>query len=411
MAPYTKLPSKAKVKPTPFKANISDSKLKQMLDLIKLSPIGIDTYENNDTSRTWGMNRKWLSEAKDRWAAGFDWRASEARINSFPNYTVDITDDDGTKYTMHFIALFSDKEDAIPIGFFHGWPGSILEFLDMLDVIKGKYTPETLPYHIIVPSLPGYTFSSGPPVSKDCSSVEMGRVCQKLMHQLGFSDGYVAQGGDLGSFISRQAAQQDTSCKAFHVNMFMMKPPKNMNELPLEEIEMKYAPKGQRWLDYGSAYGREHGTRNGTIGLVLSASPVAMLAWIGEKFLEWTDQDPPVDKILESVSLYWLTDTFPRCIYPYRSVSLIIKSSDCRLTSHRSTARTPGRFKQSSSRRGPITRPSQWACLGSHTSLSRRPSAGRLPWAILSGINDTRPEATLQPWRSQPSCLTMSRIS
>ncbi|KAF2156654.1 putative hydrolases or acyltransferase, partial [Myriangium duriaei CBS 260.36] len=320
MAPYTKLPSKAKVKPDPFTAHISDEKLKQMIDLVKLSPIGAESWENLDESRTWGMNRKWLSEAKDHWANKFDWRATEKRINSFPNYTVPIKDDDGSEYTMHFIALFSDNENAIPLIFYHGWPGSFLEFLDMLDHIKKQYSPDKLPYHIIVPSLPGYTFSSGPPTNKDASRIEMTRVCFKLVHQLGFEDGYIAQGGDLGSFVSRQSAQEDPACKAFHLNMVMVKPPENKNELKLDELEIKYAPKGQRWLDVGTAYGQEHGTRTGTIGLALSASPLALLSWIGEKFLEWSDQDPPLDQILEGVSLYWLTDTIPRCLYPYRSL-------------------------------------------------------------------------------------------
>jgi hypothetical protein len=74
------------------------------------------------------------------------------------------------------------------------------------------------------------------------------------------------------------------------------------------------------WQALSSAYSAEHGTRTATIGFTLAASPVALLAWIGEKFLEWSDKDPDVDEILRSVSLYWLTDTFPRCIYPYRQL-------------------------------------------------------------------------------------------
>ncbi|PSK42949.1 hypothetical protein B9Z65_6903 [Elsinoe australis] len=301
MADYTKIPSSAKVKPTPFTANIPDEKLQQMLQLIKISPIGPAVFENVDTSRTYGMNRDWLIKAKDEWSNKFDWRAYEKRINSFPNYKIEVTDDDGTKWDMHFLALFSNNENAIPLGFFHGWPGSFLEFLDMLDLIKNKYTPDTLPYHIIVPSLPGYTFSSGPPTNKDASRIEMSRVCGKLMHALGFEKGYLAQGGDLGSFVSRQLAQDDDACKGFHLNMAIVPPPENANELPIDGLEKKQQQKGKTWIDTGTAYGQEHGTRTATIGLVLSSSPVAMLAWIGEKFLEWSDADPPVDKILESI--------------------------------------------------------------------------------------------------------------
>lgn len=320
MSAYTKLPSKAKVKPTPFEANVSEDKLKQMLELVRLSPIGPATYENQDKSRKWGMTREWLADAKEQWATKFDWRATEKRINSFPNYTMPIKDDDGSKYTMHFIALFSDNENAIPIAFFHGWPGSILEFLEMLDLIKAKYTPDKLPYHIIVPSLPGYTFSTGPPTTVNATIHTMSRVCQKLMHQLGFGDGYIAQGGDLGSHTSRLCAGMDDACKAYHLNMLMLEPPKNAASLPLDDLEKKVFPNGKKWIDYGSSYGQEHGTRGGTIGLALSASPIAMLAWIGEKFLEWTDEDPTVTQVLESVSLYWLTECYPKGLYAYRCV-------------------------------------------------------------------------------------------
>ena len=84
-------------------------------------------------------------------------------------------------------------------------------------------------------------------------------------------------------------------------------------------MEMTGLARAQAWLQGGTAYAQEHGTRPGTIGLVLSSSPLALLAWIGEKYLEWTDDDPSTEEILRAVTLYWLTDTFPRAIYPYRA--------------------------------------------------------------------------------------------
>lgn len=100
--------------------------------------------------------------------------------------------------------------------------------------------------------------------------------------------------------------------------MNMMTPPENASDLPITAKE-KEAQSHRNFMEYGSAYAREHGTRTATIGLVLSSSPLALLSWIGEKFLEWTDTDPSLPTILDSVTLYYLTDTFPRCIYPYRS--------------------------------------------------------------------------------------------
>ena len=99
--------------------------------------------------------------------------------------------------------------------------------------------------------------------------------------------------------------------------MNIMTPPDNASSLPVTDVEKK-AQSNRDFLEFGSAYAREHGTRTATIGLVLSSSPLALLSWIGEKYLEWTDKDPSLETILDSVTLYFLTDTFSRCIYPYR---------------------------------------------------------------------------------------------
>lgn len=125
MSGYDSLPAGASPNIKPFKAHVSDDKLNEFMQLIKVSPIGPVTYENSDGNedRGFGMTRKWLVAAKDQWLNKFDWRAQEDYINSFPNYTVQVTDDDGEKFDIHFAALFSKKKDAIPIAFFHGWPG------------------------------------------------------------------------------------------------------------------------------------------------------------------------------------------------------------------------------------------------------------------------------------------------
>ena len=105
------------------------------------------------------------------------------------------------------------------------------------------------------------------------------------------------------------------------VNLYQLPAPSNASSLPISQTEKNGLDRAKAFTETGSAYAREHGTRTATIGLVLSSSPLALLTWIGEKFLEWTDADPTLDEILDSVSLYWLTDTYARCIYPYRTVS------------------------------------------------------------------------------------------
>ncbi|KAI5250677.1 alpha/beta-hydrolase [Aureobasidium subglaciale] len=340
MADYAQVPSTAKVQPEPYKVEIDANDIQSMKHLLAHSRIGPATYENQQKDRRFGMNRDWLIEAKKHWEGAYEWRRCEQKINSFPNFTIPITDDQGSDFTIHFIALFSKNPNAIPLAFFHGWPGSILEFLDMLSVIKKQYPdPADLPYHIIVPSLPGYAFSSSPPVDRDFKAEHMAPVMDALMQALGFGDRYIAQGGDLGSFIARQLGVESGACKVFlHlqgsytarylavtdfitlVNLYTLPPPSNADSLHISDLEKKGLERGKAFRDSGSAYAMEHGTRTATIGLTLSSSPLALLSWIGEKFLEWTDEDPSVDEILDSVSLYWLTDTYARCIYPYRSL-------------------------------------------------------------------------------------------
>lgn len=137
----------------------------------------------------------------------------EEHINSFPNFKVAIEDDDGHQYSIHFVGLFSKKADAIPLLLLHGWPGSFLEFLPILDHLRTAYTPETLPYHVIAPSMPGYTFSSPPPLHKDFRIEDIARVFDKLARGLGFGKGYIVQGGDIGSKVARVMAVEHNSCK------------------------------------------------------------------------------------------------------------------------------------------------------------------------------------------------------
>jgi microsomal epoxide hydrolase len=219
-------------------------------------------------------------------------------------------------FDIHFAALFSQKQDAIPITFLHGWPGSFLEFLDVMAVVMKKYSSQDLPYHIIVPSLPGYALSSGPPLDKDFKVEDIARIIDKLMVGLGFGKGYVGQGGDIGSLTCRPLAQYP-SCKAIHLNFNLMGRP-DVLDSEVSTAEKRALERANNFRERGSAYSLDHGTRPATIGFVLQSSPVALFAWISEKFITWTDTTPPLDDILDSVTLYWFTQSIPRCIYPYR---------------------------------------------------------------------------------------------
>ena len=141
-----------------------------------------------------------------------DRRDTEDRVNSFSNFRIQIDDELGT-FDTHFVGLFSRRPDAIPIILLHGWPGSFLEFLPTLNLLKQRYTPDTLPYHVVVPSLPGYTLSPMPLLTHDFTQMDAARIMDKLMRRLGFGKGYVAQGGDVGSRVARVLAVDHSSCK------------------------------------------------------------------------------------------------------------------------------------------------------------------------------------------------------
>ncbi|KAK5102725.1 hypothetical protein LTS08_003525 [Lithohypha guttulata] len=319
--PYSTPPKNATLKIEPFQLQVPDEEIEHFKQLLKLSRLAPQTFENNQTDTgKFGVTHKWMTEAKDRWQNQYDWRQREAYFNSFPNFKTSIKDDKtGFTFDIHFAALFSEKTDAVPIVFLHGWPGSFLEFLGVLETFKSKYKSSDLPYHIIVPSLPGYTLSSGPPTDQDFKTDDLARIIDKLMQGLGFGDsGYVAQGGDIGAYTCRCLSHY-SSCKAIHLNFSLMERPKNLNQdLTVEEVEQRGLKRARDFGLTGSAYALEHGTRPSTIGFTLDSSPIALLAWIGEKFITWTDTTPSLEQILDSITLYWFTHSFPRCIYPYR---------------------------------------------------------------------------------------------
>lgn len=217
---FDSVPAGATGKAEAFRLHVPDSEMADFKTLLKLSKIGPETYENSTSTRNdgkyYGVTREWLSQAKEQWLNNFDWREHEAHINSFPNFQVAVEDDASGPLRVHFAALFSKKKDAVPVIFMHGWPGSFLEFLPMLDLLRAKYTAETLPFHAVVPSLPGYGLSSGPPTDRDFTPTDAARVLNQLMVDLGFGAGYVAQGGDVGYFLARVMSVAHDECKAFH---------------------------------------------------------------------------------------------------------------------------------------------------------------------------------------------------
>ncbi|CAM1504649.1 Fc.00g022400.m01.CDS01 [Cosmosporella sp. VM-42] len=320
MSTYSELPHDISVETSRFFVNTTKDELQGLMDLLRCSKLGPKTYENMASGGEYGITYEWMSNAKAYWESRFDWSAVEMRINSLPNFISHVIDDDGSTHSIHFIGIFSQRKDAIPLMCIHGWPGSFLEFLGVLSSLMKKYAPGELPYHVIVPSLPGYAFSESPPLDKDWTLQDSARLMHKLMVGLGFGPGYAVQGGDIGSYTARIMASRYDSCKALHLNFCPVTCPDETihGKLPVEDFEREGLERADAFAKFGTAYGVEHATRPATIGFVLSSNPVALLAWIGEKYLAWSNPPLSLDDILSSVTLYWLTETFPHSIYPYR---------------------------------------------------------------------------------------------
>lgn len=175
--------------------------------------------------------------------------------------------------------------------------GSFMEFLPILKLCGDKYSPETLPYHVIVPSLPGYTLSTGPPLDGDFELSDVARIINRLMVNLGFGNGYIAQGGDIGSMVCQVLGAMYKECRAIHgkldhdlsiqrgllinvpVNMLITLPPPDFDFSTLTPGELQGVGAMKAFQTTGAAYATEHGTRPATIGFVLSSSPLALLAW------------------------------------------------------------------------------------------------------------------------------------
>ncbi|KAK5988415.1 Putative epoxide hydrolase [Cladobotryum mycophilum] len=314
---FATLPEGVKVTPRPFKISVVEDKLQSLKVLVQHGHIAPPTYENSQEDGKFGVSRSWIIKARDYWLNTFDWRAIEARLNGFPHFVSPIKDDDGKVYDIHFVALFSKRKDAVPLLALHGWPGSFLEFLPTLTLLTEKYTPDDLPYHVIVPSLPGYAFSTGAPLDKDFGQTDIARLMNALMLSLGLTS-YVVQGGDVGSRVARILAPAYSSCIGIHQNIIRPNPPTDGAGV-IEDYEAEGLQRAQAFGTTGMAYAFEQATRPSTIGLALQSSPLALLPWIAEKFLQWSDEPhPSMEAIVESVSLYWLTDTYARCIYMYR---------------------------------------------------------------------------------------------
>ena len=244
------------------------------------------------------------------WATDYDWRKVEARLNALPQF---ITEIDGLD--IHFIHVRSKHENALPMIVTHGWPGSIIEQLKIIDPLTNPTAhggSASDAFHLVIPSLPGHGFS-GKPTAPGWTPVTIARAWATLMQRLGY-ERWVAQGGDWGSGVTHALARlRPPGLIAAHVNwpfVFPSKLPENPTPVEKRAFERAAWFQGEQ-----SGYFREQATRPQTIGYALADSPAGQALWIYEKLQAWTDNrgNPEdaiaIDAMLDDISLYWFTNT------------------------------------------------------------------------------------------------------
>ena len=265
-----------------------------------------------------GVPVGYLRELAEYWRDGFDWRAQEARLNSYPQYTTRI---DGQK--IHFLHVKSPEPDATPLLLLHGWPGSVVEFARVIGPLSDPraHGDGSAPaFDLVIPSLPGFGFS-GPVTEPGWGSRRIAGALAELMARLGY-ERYGAQGGDFGAFVAPDLGRVDPDhVIGVHVNAATMGfiP---FGDIPEQDLatfspaEKERAQRLQGYLAEGNGYFQIQSTRPQTLSYGLTDSPAGQLAWIVEKFKEWTntghalpEDAVPRDEILADVSVYWFTGT------------------------------------------------------------------------------------------------------
>ena len=270
-----------------------------------------------ETVEDWsqGVPLSYQAELLNYWANDYDFDRIEQRLGAFDNFVTDI---DGID--IHFIHKRSQHTAATPLLITHGWPGSVLEYLDILDALTDPTQHGGSPddaFHVVLPALPGFGFSSKP---RDTGTgvPKIAALWETLMHRLNYT-AFHAHGGDWGSIVTQAVLlQEETACTAGHCTLPIVLPDETTLSDP-QPAELDALESFQFYNDWDSGYSKQQSTRPQTLGYGLADSPSGQMAWVVEKFAFWMDCERngvrhpenvlTKDQLLDNVTLYWATNS------------------------------------------------------------------------------------------------------
>ena len=298
----------------PFQIEVPD----ETLELIRSQVASYAWHEMpDDGGWAYGTNLEYMKELCAYWLDEFDWRIQEASINRFAHFIASVEGID-----LHFIHEKGSGPAPLPLIVSHGWPGSIVEFLEIIEPLAhperfGGSSEDA--FDIIAPSLPGFGFSGRPP--RPIGPRKIARLFDTLMTDILEYPSYLAQGGDWGGAISSWLGfEHAPACRAIHINIFTMRPP-NGPQSPEEEAWATQFKRDQLMED---GYRTQQATKPQTLSYAMMDSPVGVAAWIIEKFNSWSDTVGDdiesvytKDELLTNIMVYLVTRTFNTASWIY----------------------------------------------------------------------------------------------
>ena len=281
----------------PFRADIPQATLDELAGRLRRA-LWPDELPGSDGQ--YGMTSARVQDLAKYWLDGFDWRKVEARLNSYPQFVTDI---DGQQ--IHFLHVRSARRDATPLLLTHGWPGSVVEYLDVIAPLTEPGDPDAPAFHLVIPSLPGFGFS-GPTRSPGWGTQRTARAWAELMSRLGYQR-YGLVGNDAGSMISPEVGRIDPEhVIGVHVTQLFSFPSGDPAEFQgLSEEDQAALGHLQWFMDNKFAFNVLHSQQPQTLAFALADSPVGLLAWNAQLLGESLDPD----FVLANVAIYWLTGT------------------------------------------------------------------------------------------------------